>query len=111
MDLVGILRPDSGYAPRRVLTLIKQRPLESRTVSALRGGEQFNGWGVDRYLMASVVDAINQNTYAFVSANSKKKPKAPEPVKRPEQGKQKTNKPNPFSVMVAAHLGTSKDAN
>jgi hypothetical protein len=91
-------------SPRQVLALLRQLPPESRTVAALRGGEQFQGWGVDRYLMASIVDAIQQNTYAFISANSKRKPKAPEPVKRPskDSGPQRDNKTNMFRQQLAA---------
>ena len=70
----------------------------------MRGGEQFNGWGADRYLLASVVDAINYNTYAFVSANAKRKPKAPEPIQRPSSKPQRgrDNSTNPFRQKLAA---------
>lgn len=103
LNLVVELRP-GGMSPRQVLALIRQLPPESRTVAALRGGEQFQGWGVDRYLMASIVDAIQQNTYAFISANSKRKPKAPEPVQRPSKnsGSQRDNKTNMFRQQLAA---------
>lgn len=105
LNLVAILRPGGGYSPRMVLSLIRQLPPESRTVAFLRGGAQFQGWGVDRYLYASMVDAIRENTHAFVSANSpKRKPKAPEPVKRPSKdgGTQKDSNSNPFRQRLAA---------
>jgi len=62
------------------------------------------GWGVDRYLLASAVDAINHNTYAFVAANSKRKPKSPEPVQRPSKTPRrgKDNQTNPFRQQLAA---------
>ena len=102
LNLVNELRP-GGMSPRQVLALIRQLPPESRTFAALRGGEQFVGWGVDRYLMASVIDAIQQNTYAFIAANSKRKPKAPEPVKRPSKnGPQKDGANNLFRQQLAA---------
>lgn len=93
-----------GYSPRAILALIKQLPPEARTVAALRGGEQFQGWGVDRYLLASLIDAVQQNTYAFISANSKRKPKAPEPVSRPTKdgGPRQDNANNPFRQRLAA---------
>lgn len=103
LNLIEVLRP-GGMPPRQVLALIRQLPPESRTVAALRGGDQFQGWGVDRYLLASVVDAINANTYAFISANSKRKPKSPEPVQRPtkEGGRPKDGTANPFRQQLAA---------
>lgn len=103
LNLVQVLQP-GGMSPRQVLALIRQLPPESRTVAALRGGDQFRGWGVDRYLLASVIDAINQNTFAFVSANSKRKPKAPEPVSRPTKdgGPRKDDASNPFRQRLNA---------
>lgn len=103
LNLVEVLRP-GGMSPRQVLALIRQLPPESRTVAALRGGDQFQGWGVDRYLLANVIDAINQNTYAFIAANSKRKPKAPKPVPRPSAKTQRgrDDQSNPFRQRLAA---------
>lgn len=76
-------------------------PLESATSAALRGGDQFRGWSMQTYMLANVVDAIQQNTFAFVSANSKKKPKAPQPVERPSEKKKKSNPlQNKFAAMA-----------
>lgn len=104
LNLIQALRPGGGHSPRTILALIRQLPPESRTVAALRGGEQFQGWGVDRYMFASILDAIRENTHAFVSANSKRKPKAPEPIKRPNKngGPERDNKSNPFRQQLAA---------
>lgn len=44
------------------------------------------------YMLANVIDAINQNTFVLVSANSKRKPKRPEPIMRPSV-KQKQKAP------------------
>lgn len=100
VNLVSALRADSGFSPRQVLALIRQLPIESRTVAGMRGGEQYRGWGPDRYLAALLVDAVTQHTYAFVAANSKRRPKAPEPVPRPEKTTRK--KTGMFAAMVAA---------
>ena len=91
------------HSPRHILAFVQQFPLESRTVSALRGGEQFIGWGVDRYQFAQLIDAVNSTTYAVVASNSKRKPKAPKPVPRPQRNK-KTGRGdnNPFRKQLQA---------
>jgi hypothetical protein len=86
-----VLIPGSGLSARKALALIKTLPLDSATVASLQGGEEFRGWDSHMYMLANVIDAINQNTYVLVSANSKRKPKRPEPIPRP--AKQKSKKP------------------
>jgi hypothetical protein len=104
LNLVQALRYGSGYSPRQILTLVRQLPLESATVAAIRGGHQFRGWGVDRYMMANVVDAVNENTYATiaVSGATKRKPKQPEPVWRPKGLKDGKPKRSTFAAMAAS---------
>lgn len=99
LDLVALLRPNSGWSPRRVLVLARQLPLESRTVAHLRGGDQYLGWGPDRYLLAALIDAVNATTYAVVAANSPKgkKPRPPEPVPRPEKTARARQRSNAFA--------------
>lgn len=94
LNLVECLRGDD-YSPVQLISLIRNLPLESRTVAALRGGEQFLGWGVDRYLMAQLIDSVNSTAYAVVASNSKRKPKAPKPIRRPKKNTQKGEN-NPF---------------
>lgn len=105
LNLVDALRDGSGYSPTQILLLIKGLPVESATVAALRGGDEFLGWGADRYLMTALIDAVRENTYAFVSANSKKKPKAPEPMYRPKEkvlARKKANPNNLFARRIEA---------
>lgn len=71
--------------------------MDSATISAMRGGDEFRGWDVQTYLLALIADSIRENTWTFVSANSKRKPKPPEPVTRPDKPKQKGNM---FSAMA-----------
>lgn len=101
LNLVHILRDGSGYSPRQILVLIRQLPLESATVAAIRGGPEFRGWGLDRYLTAQTIDAIRENTHAtlIASGNLKRKPKPPEPTYRPENDKAK-KKGSSFAVMA-----------
>lgn len=66
----------------------------------MRGGIQFLGWDTDRYLLAQLIDSVRENTWAFVAANSKKRPKQPQPIPRPE--KNVTKKKNQFAAMARA---------
>lgn len=116
LNLVDALREGSGYSPRQILTLIKGLPLESDTAAAMRGGDDFRGWGADRYLTTSLIDAVRENTYAtIVMASGKKKPKAPEPTYRPKDKPVPTNKePNPrnpfFQRLQAAKKARDRTA-
>lgn len=89
----------SGLTARRVLAYVRSLPLDSATVASLRGGDQFRGWDMDAYLLASVIDAINQNTYVLLSANSKRKPKPIPLVDRPND-KPKTQSGSKFAAMA-----------
>ncbi len=113
LDLLDVARELPQFlTPRRALALIRRLPVESATIAELRGGEQFRGWGADRYLAASMVDAIRENTHAFISANSKSKPKPPPPVKRPgkEQKPKTDSKGNSFAAMAAQRISQVRKA-
>jgi hypothetical protein len=61
----------------------------------MRGGDEFNGWGFQRYQLQSLIDAVNYNTYAVVAVNSgKRKPKPPEENYRPKEKSRKKPKSN-----------------
>jgi hypothetical protein len=101
LNLVDIVRTGS-HDPATILVLIKQFPLGSRTVAALRGGEQFIGWDVDRYLLAQLIDGVNRVAYTVAAANSKRKPKAPKPTVRPSRAQKSTGESNPFRQRLNA---------
>lgn len=96
------MRDGSGYEPSTILLLINQLPLASRTVAALRGGEQFIGWDVDRYFLATLIDSVQQVAYVTAAANSKRKPKAPKPTSRPSRVQKNAGANNPFRQHLAA---------
>lgn len=98
VELSDVLVPGSGLSARRVLAYVRSLPLDSATVASLRGGDQFRQWDLHSYLLASVIDSINQNTYVLLSANSKRKPKPIPPVERPAQ----KVKANPLTSKFAA---------
>lgn len=100
VDLLDVLRPESGLNPRQVLVYINQLPAQSNTMAHLQGGPQFRGWSPEVYMLANVFDAIRAHTHTYVSANSKKKPKQPEPIERPQKTAKK--KSSWFSAMARA---------
>lgn len=100
LNLVDVVRTGS-HNPATLLVLVKQLPLGSRTVAALRGGEQFVGWDVDRYFLAQLIDSVNRVAYTVAAANSKRKPKAPKPTVRPSRVQKSTAQSNPFRQQLA----------
>lgn len=95
----------SGASPRYILSLIRTLPANSRLVAAMRGGGQFRGWDVDRYLLASILDAIQGLTYVTAKQNGGKA-KKPEPTYRPE--KAKPTGANTFSAMARSFFLAAK---
>jgi hypothetical protein len=104
LNLIDALSDGSSYSPRTLIVLIKGLPLESATIALMRGSEEFRGWGIDRYQQATLIDAVRENTYAFIAANSKRKPKAPEPIYRPRDKavKKASGQPNLFAQRLTA---------
>jgi len=116
LNLAQLIHQEAGHSPKTVLALVQQLPMGSRTISAIRGGEQFVGWDADRYLLANIFDAIQANTYAIVAANSAKgkKPKPPKPIDRPKRNMRVSSgsntAANPFAVMAARYMKAAKEA-
>lgn len=109
INLVLALDYCSGYSPKHILSLISQLPDESRTTAALRGGVQYRGWTIDRYMLANLIDAVMDNTYATVAANAKKKPKRPKSSYRPSKAESRGND-NQFAVIARQKLAAVKKA-
>jgi hypothetical protein len=58
---------------------VKNLPIDSAFYAEVRGGQQFRGWGEDRYMTARLIDSIRALTYLFICANTDPKKKRPEP--------------------------------
>lgn len=80
-----------GPAPSLVLALISELPDTSRTPASFRGGKEYRGWGMDRYLLAEVLDAINLNSR--VSGQNWPDGKIPTIPPWPRPGAEQTAKP------------------
>lgn len=106
MRLTDVYRFDGSLPVWEAAILLKQLPHSSRTMAMLQGGKEYWGWTVDRYVMAALLDAMNVNTFAFVSANSKKKVKPPVAIPRPGDAERKALEAqnNPFAQIVKQQL-------
>lgn len=106
LRLSDMLKFDGSLPVWEVAVLAKSLPLTSRTAACLNGGMEYWGWGVDRHILVSLLDAVNINTYAFASANSKKKLKpfkeTPRPGDAEKRQQEKLN--NPFAKMLQAQM-------
>jgi hypothetical protein len=111
LRLSDVMRFDGSLPIWEAALLAEQLPPTSRTFSALQGGSEYRGWSIDTYLMASLVDAMNMNSFLFAKANSKKRIKEPKLVPRPgdaERRKQERDM-NPFAMHVKQSLETMKN--
>ena len=87
-DLTHLWHPNpGGLSPRRVLWWVEHLPEDSATVAALRGGSdhaaEHRAWTSTAHLLASVVDAVQVNTWTTVAAHARRRPKPPTPLPRP----------------------------
>lgn len=89
---------------------MRELPLESRLIAMQQGGKEYLGWSLDTHLLASILDSSNSHLHTFICANSKKKPKAPKPVRRPgdAERKKEAKQNNPFAKMVQAQMNKLK---
>jgi len=108
LDLTDVLVPGTRLTPRRALGLIRNLPHGSAFVAAQQGGAQFAGWAVNEYLLAGLIDAVQHNTHAFVSAHSERRPKPPEPAYRPGKVKRRSN--NLFAQMASQQFSVARKA-
>ncbi|MGH8791766.1 MAG: hypothetical protein ACRDXX_03870 [Stackebrandtia sp.] len=75
---------------RRAVVLISELPHDSRLATAMRGGAEHDGWDVHSFLLAGLIDAVNQVTHAVAQTHSKRRIRRPAPVPRPGSGKRST---------------------
>lgn len=99
-EIDDVLVPGSGLTARKALAIIRNLPLDSATVASIRGGVEFKGWDNHLYMLANLVDAVKENTYVFVAANAKRKPKPPKPIDRPTAKQKKNPLGNRFAMMA-----------
>lgn len=87
IDLVTVVR-DESVSPRMLLARLRCLPDTSSLHAAIAGIPR--GWGGDRNAIVTIIDAIQNNTWATVAVTQKRKPRKFKPVKRPHQKKPQT---------------------
>lgn len=101
-----------GPAPAFVLCAVRALPDTTYTYALMRGGDEHKGWGLDRHMMADLIDALNQNTRATGNWGKKapKIPSYPRPkqLRSPVTGSSKTARKK--KVTVAELWGRMKKA-
>lgn len=98
-------------SPKMALALIRHLPAESCTVAAIRGGAEYLGWGTDRYMMADMIDILNDINYAIIKVQLGKSYKNPPPTRMERPGeKQIKNKANMFAQIAATKLAQVRKA-
>lgn len=65
--------------PRRMAVLLRGLPAGS----VQQWTDQAAAWSVEAHLLATLVDAVQWNTWVLMRVNSKQKPKEPKPTPRP----------------------------
>lgn len=113
LDLRDLLSEDRPLSPRFVLAHVTNLPYDSALVAEFRGGQQFRGWDKDRYMTATLIDAIRLLQYIFVLANSdpkktKPKPPAPYPLPDGQVEAKKPDTPGSFAFIAKANLAAIK---
>jgi hypothetical protein len=104
IDLGDVILRDR-MAPRFVIALIRGLPDTSLFATRLKGGEDHRGWGVAEHILASIYDAVNQNTRATGNWGKKKPPKIdpfPKPKSKP---KEKSRGPSTVADLYNRALG------
>ena len=107
VDLRDILRPEGQLTPTFLLSLIRGLPEGSRFNAEQRGGVQFRGWDMDRYISVALVNAVRGLQYTYVSAHSKSRPKPPEPFPIPDQPEKKAGS-NSFAFVAAQKIAAAR---
>ena len=71
-----------------LLARLASLPDTSALAASVQGAPR--GWGGDRHSLVTLIDALQQNTWATVAVGSKRKPRKPTPMPRPKTPKQRT---------------------
>lgn len=109
VDLRELVSDDGDLSPRRALVLLMGLPFGCRSWAYIQDEPDLQGWDPQAYLLAALVDSVRENTFATVQIQTKKKLKAPEPMKIPGVRKKEEPKGNLFVQMARAHYQAGKE--
>lgn len=106
MDLRDLFT--GGTTPRLVLQLVENLPPHYRSSAILRDDEGSYGWRNETYLVAAVVNAVQEGTFANMQVRTKKKLPSPERLKVPGAEEKKSKPANAFVQMAQAQLASAQ---
>lgn len=86
-----------GPAPLLCLSFVQGLPDTSYTTALAAGGREFLGWGVERYALADLFDALNLNTKATGNWKPGKIPNFT-PFPRPQKPRDEHEPKKPVTV-------------
>lgn len=111
MDLRELVSDGGDLSPSRALALIEGLPYGCRSLAHIQGDPDLEGWDVQSYLLAGLVESVRENTFATVQIQTKKKLKHPEPIKIPGASLKKKKQPggNVFAQMARAQYNRRKE--
>ena len=78
---MAVLR-DYTVSPRGIFARLVNLPDDSALAASLQGVPR--GWGTNRHLLASTVDAVIGNTYVTARVAGAKRVRKPKPIPRPK---------------------------
>ena len=102
VDLSGVVAEPATISPVEVFALVENLPPESNTSALVRSEPGSSGWSTTEYLLASVIDAVRENTFANMQVRTKKR--LTPPGKLPVPGRKVEKKPNQFLAMARKHF-------
>lgn len=94
IDLRELVSDEGDLSPRRALALVQGLPHGTRSWARIQDDPELEGWDIQAYLLASLVESVRENTFATVQIQSKKKLKRPEPMQIPGVHKKKERRPD-----------------
>lgn len=98
------------FTPDEVLALMSWLPDDCATAASMAGGRHYRGWGQDRWILKTILDATNVNGVIAikVAAGKKaKKVKTPDPWPDPERQLRLSNQLTPKAnvAKLRSHFG------
>lgn len=90
-------------SPRMLLARLTCLPDTSALAAAVQSAPR--GWGGDRHSLVTLIDALQQNTYATVAVATKRRPSKPKPMPRPKGPRKKVTVAELAAAQAAKERG------
>lgn len=108
VNVSGVVADPPEISPSEVLALIENLPAGSAALAVVSGVTDSVGWTTETYLIASLIDAVKENTFANMQVRVKKRLQRPE--RTPVPGMAPAKKKNSFVAMAQAQFRAARGA-